>query len=123
MPSRDQSDYTRRLKYKAIVIGGGQGDIRNRYTDTSSVVVMGNVAGRAFTAPSATVPDEPNIPTVRVLKFTSVGSTSWTAPAGVTSVEYLVVGGGGGGGNGYDTGGGGGGGNGGSGIVVLRYTA
>lgn len=41
--------------------------------------------------------------------FTSVGTTSWTAPVGVTSVEYLVVGGGGGGGNGYDTGGGGGG--------------
>ena len=42
--------------------------------------------------------------------FTSVGTTSWTAPVGVTSVEYLVVGGGGGGGNGYDNGGGGGGG-------------
>ena len=44
-----------------------------------------------------------------VESFTSVGTTSWTAPAGITSVEYLVVGGGGGGGNGYDTGGGGGG--------------
>ena len=44
--------------------------------------------------------------------FTSTGTTSWTAPAGVTSVDYLVVGGGGGGGNGYDTGGGGGGGGG-----------
>ncbi len=41
--------------------------------------------------------------------FTSVGTTSWTAPAGVTSVEYLVVAGGAGGGNGYDSGGGGGG--------------
>jgi len=29
--------------------------------------------------------------------FTNVGETSWTAPAGVTSVEVLVVGGGGGG--------------------------
>ena len=29
--------------------------------------------------------------------FTSVGTTSWVAPAGVTSVQYLVVGGGGGG--------------------------
>jgi hypothetical protein len=34
----------------------------------------------------------------------SPGTTSWTAPAGVTSANYLVVGGGGGGG----TGGGGG---------------
>jgi hypothetical protein len=45
-------------------------------------------------------------------QFTTVGSTTWTAPAGVTSVEYLVVGGGGGSGGGYDTGGGGGGGGG-----------
>lgn len=44
--------------------------------------------------------------------FTTVGTTSWTAPTGVTSVQYLVVGGGGGGGGGYDTGGGGGGGGG-----------
>ena len=44
-----------------------------------------------------------------VESFTSTGTTSWTAPAGVQNVEYLVVGGGGGGGNGYDSGGGGGG--------------
>jgi hypothetical protein len=41
--------------------------------------------------------------------FTEIGTTNWIAPAGVTSIEYLVVGGGGGGGNGYDSGGGGGG--------------
>jgi hypothetical protein len=58
MPSRDQSDYTRRLKYKAIVVGG-QGDIRNRYTDMSSVVAMGNYAGRSFTGRAATGPDAP----------------------------------------------------------------
>jgi len=40
--------------------------------------------------------------------FTS-GTDTWTAPLGVTSVEYLVVGGGGGGGTGYDNAGGGGG--------------
>lgn len=40
--------------------------------------------------------------------FTDVGTTTWTVPFGVTTVEYLVVGGGGGGGNGYDSGGGGG---------------
>lgn len=44
--------------------------------------------------------------------FTTVGTTSWTAPSGVTLIEYLVVGGGGGGGNGYDAGGGAGGGGG-----------
>ena len=44
--------------------------------------------------------------------FTALGVpnvTTWTAPAGVSRVEYLVVGGGGGGGTGYDSGGGGGG--------------
>lgn len=48
-------------------------------------------------------------PSYTIETFTSVGTTSWIAPAGVDTVEYLVVGGGGGGGNGYDTGGGGGG--------------
>ena len=51
-----------------------------------------------------------NTPLLIVQSFTSVGTTSWTAPDGVTSVEYLVVGGGGGAGNGYDNAGGGGGG-------------
>jgi len=45
--------------------------------------------------------------------FSTTGTTSWTAPAGVTSVSYLVVaGGGGGGGDANSTGGGGGGGGG-----------
>jgi len=33
--------------------------------------------------------------------FTTVGADTWTAPAGVTEVEYLIVGGGGGGGSTY----------------------
>lgn len=33
--------------------------------------------------------------------FTEVGESTWTAPAGVTEVEYLIVGGGGGGGSTY----------------------
>jgi hypothetical protein len=41
--------------------------------------------------------------------FTSTGSDTWTCPAGVTSVEYLVVAGGGGGGINRGGGGGGGG--------------
>jgi len=53
-------------------------------------------------------PTPSSTPSPTIESFTSVGTTSWTAPAGVTSVEYLVVGGGGGGGNGYDSGGGGG---------------
>jgi hypothetical protein len=43
-------------------------------------------------------------------QFTTVGTTSWTAPTYTTSVTYLIVGGGGGSGGGYDTGAGGGGG-------------
>jgi hypothetical protein len=53
--------------------------------------------------PSGTAAQRPNYV---VQKFTSVGTTNWTAPAGVTQVEVLVVGGGGGG----VSGGGGGGG-------------
>ena len=45
-----------------------------------------------------------------LLIATTVGTTTWVAPPGVTSVTYLVVGGGGGGGNAYDNSGGGGGG-------------
>jgi hypothetical protein len=52
------------------------------------------------------------VPTYTVTSFTTVGSTAWTAPAGVTSVEYLVVGGGGGSGATHDGGAAGGGGGG-----------
>lgn len=45
-----------------------------------------------------------------IVEFKTVGTTTWKVPAGVTSVDYLVVGGGGGGANGYDNAGGGGGG-------------
>lgn len=59
-------------------------------------------------------------PILVISAFTAVGSTTWTAPAGVTSVEYLVVGGGGGAGNGYDNAGGGGGG---AGMVLSGTTS
>jgi len=45
-----------------------------------------------------------------VNKFTGAGTTTWTVPTGVSSVEYLVVGGGGGGTGGAGGGGGGAGG-------------
>ena len=48
-------------------------------------------------------------PTYTIVIRATVGTTSWTAPTGVTSVEYLVVAGGGGGGNSPDRTGGGGG--------------
>jgi hypothetical protein len=45
-----------------------------------------------------------------VVSFTTVGSTTWTVPAGITTVQVLVVGGGGGGGTGRGGAGGGAGG-------------
>lgn len=59
--------------------------------------------------------DPTPVPTATLL-FTTVGTTSWTVPAKVYSVQYLIVGGGGGSGGGYDNGGGGGGG---GGMVLL----
>jgi len=45
-----------------------------------------------------------------VVSFTTVETTSWTAPSGLSSVNYLVIGGGGSGGGGVNSGGGGAGG-------------
>lgn len=53
-----------------------------------------------------------NIPNTLLTITSFISSNTWVAPAGVTSVEYLVVGGGGGGGGAYDTGSAGGGGGG-----------
>jgi parallel beta-helix repeat protein len=64
-----------------------------------------NGSGGGTTASCATVNA-----TYVVLSFTTVGNASWTAPAGITSIDYLVVGGGGGGGAGDGCAGGGGGG-------------
>lgn len=50
---------------------------------------------------------------VTITTFSSVGSTTWTAPAGVNNIRLLMVGGAGGGGNDRGNGPGGGGGSGG----------
>ena len=47
--------------------------------------------------------------TIYTVTFTTVGACDWTAPAGVVSIDVLLVSGGGGGGGGYSDGGGGGG--------------
>jgi titin len=67
-----------------------------------------NIAGES--AASDAVSATPIGPTI--LTYSIVRSYTWTAPTGITSIDYLVVGGGGGSGGGYDTGGGGGGGGG-----------
>lgn len=61
---------------------------------------------------SNTVTETPIAGTLTRTSYTAIGSGTWTAPATVKAVEYLVVGGGGGGGGAYDTGAGGGGGGG-----------
>jgi hypothetical protein len=58
-----------------------------------------------LTLPVGTDTDKQNRLSSVIESFTTVGTTTWTAPAGVNQVEVLVVAGGGGGGN---SGGGGG---------------
>jgi uncharacterized protein (TIGR02145 family) len=70
---------------------------------TSDCVSSGTVTCTQFTNGLYTV-------NKYILSGSSTGTTSWTPPAGVTSVDYLVVGGGGGGGGSYYAGGGGAGG-------------
>jgi hypothetical protein len=69
-------------------------------TPYTFTVIATNAAGpgEASTASNAVTP----IALVaNIVAFTEVGATTWTAPPGVTEIEYLVVGGGGGGGGTY----------------------
>jgi len=88
---------------------------------TSPVVIIGLTNGTSYqvvvraknavgTGPSSNALS--GTPNPVIATYSAVQTTTWVAPAGVTTVEYLVVGGGGGSGGGYDTGGGGGGGGG-----------
>jgi hypothetical protein len=88
------------------------GNLRSTYDITTlptqyndnGVIDNPNIGGLVAGRPWITTPVAETLST-----FTVVQTTDWTAPAGVISVDYLVVAGGGGGGNGYDRGGGGGG--------------
>jgi hypothetical protein len=91
---------------------------------SSPIAMIGLTNGTAYTFtvtatnsvgtsdPSAASSPVTPAPLGTVSQLTTVGSTTWTAPANVGEVTYLVVGGGGGSGGGHDTGGGGGGGGG-----------
>jgi len=106
MPNTDYSHTTRAKRlagkqnalFKRMNPNSAKGEC---YVDPISIKLGGGCCD------SATAPEPVFTRTV----FTS-GSGSWTAPSGVTSVTYLVVGGGGGGGGGESTGAGGGGGGG-----------
>lgn len=75
---------------------------------TSSIRIRG-LALAVITSLVAYAMPMPRAEAATVVTFTTPGSTSWTVPAGVTSVDVLVVAGGGGGGETIGGGGGGGG--------------
>jgi len=65
--------------------------------------------GGFLSLPAGTTAERPSLYTsATIVQLTTVGTNTWTVPAGVTSIEMLLVAGGGGGG--YQVGGGGGGG-------------
>jgi len=80
-------------------------------------VVVLSTSEIALAAPCA--PTSSFAGTDTVLKFTSVGSCTWSVPAGVTQVRALVIGGGGAGGKSTNVGGSGGGG---AGAMVVHPT-
>lgn len=102
IPSWGENQYSRvGYKFRAYVEGNHNAHLYlTRYWDGggNSFQILGQVIVEEY------VPEFYD----RVQIFGTVGTTSWTAPAGVTSVRVLVVAGGGGGG--MDMGGGGGGG-------------
>jgi hypothetical protein len=98
-------------------------DILQSYNDTYTRFLEPTPTPTTTSTPTTTPTNTPTpspTDTITIQSFTTVGTTSWTAPAGVTSVEYLVVAGGGGAGNGYDNAGGGGGG---AGMVLSGTTS
>ena len=71
----------------------------------SSTPTLGRISNLTVPGPIGTLQPTP-APTVYT--FTATGTSTWTCPAGITSIEVLVVGGGGGGGGSHGGGGGGG---------------
>jgi hypothetical protein len=65
-----------------------------------------NAFGDSVASDSVSVTPES---TETIVQFKTTGTTTWVAPAGVSTINYLIVGGGGGGGGSYDGGAGGGG--------------
>lgn len=111
------------LSYSGTPVSGGEVRIASRWDSQSAPgdffpgdIGLVRIWNSALTASQIQELYDQNVDrfslTPTVTSFTTVETTSWTAPAGVSRVQYLVVAGGGGGGNGYDNGGGGGGGGG-----------
>ena len=73
-------------------------------SSTTTISTPGGTGGSGFLTSGTSMTLSPTI-----IAFTNIGTTAWTAPTGVTSIQVLVVAGGGGGGGGGNRGGGGGG--------------
>ena len=90
------------------IVNGACGAANNHYrsstptgTDACTAGTITGMAGSySWTCSGSNGGSSPACATVAatytVQSFTTVGTSSWTVPAGVTSVQYLVVGGGGG---------------------------
>lgn len=91
---------------------GPAGSIRWNYEDLTLHIYDGNTPGGFILSLSSDGSAEGSPAEPGGVLFTTTGSHSWTAPAGVTSVCVVCVGGGGGGGSTGGSGGGGGGGGG-----------
>lgn len=74
-----------------------------------SAGVLGAPTAHAAPCSETPVASGTGAATIYTVTFTTVGACDWTPPAGVVSVDVLLVSGGGGGGGGYSDGGGGGG--------------
>jgi hypothetical protein len=98
--------------YKYSIDGGNSYTAFSPVDITSPVTISGlssnttyNISLKAISAVGESVSSntitESTYANVNYVTFTDEGSSTWTAPSGVTFVQYLVVGGGGGGGATY----------------------
>ena len=126
--NRDSSQYTKRQKTRAIsayyagfastlnsgLLLRGPLGVSNIDGSIEPDIRTGNLYYQSVPLPISTVTTTSGpVGTLTYAYFLTTGSSTWTAPATVTSpITYWLIGGGGGGGGGYDLGVGGGGGGG-----------
>ena len=114
----DSTNYTEAIQYVGSFYSAGAGEYFSGQLDDVRITMGVARYQSDFTPPARALPEiggksfvTVNVNAGVVKSFTTVGTTSWTAPTDVTQIEVLVVaGGGGGGGVGNSQGGGGGGG-------------
>jgi hypothetical protein len=96
--NRDASIRTRALKARALTVDAE--NIRKRAAAANTNASIQNDFDVGNLLPCCTEPI-PTGPEHDTILFTTVGTTTWRAPANVSSISLLVVGGGGGGGAAY----------------------